>query len=66
MITPVSGKRPKYKRFNYQPRFYDPDAEEQTKRTEHDIKFQRVVPRRGGNGLFIYILILFMLIYFYL
>lgn len=50
------------RRFDYNPRYYDPSKDEQNRRRRH-FKFESNV-RRGGNRPLIVLVILFILVYF--
>lgn len=61
----VQNKRFKYRRFDYEPRFYDPAKDERLKRRMH-IKSQTHVRRRNPLGLIIFGLLCAVVVYMYL
>lgn len=64
-LRSMFGFRPNYKKFEYQPRFWDPEKEEKEKR-KRSIQFQSIgkSKRKSQNrSIFIYALALFALVF---
>lgn len=55
MIRSFFGRRAAYKRFNYEPRYYDPSNEN---RIRERIRVQTKVRRGTGGNILLYILLL--------
>lgn len=60
MLKPMFGHRPKAKRFDYQPRYYDPGKDKDDR--ERDMKFRRLRPRSKPNRSLIFLLLGLMLV----
>lgn len=60
MLTNFLGKRYRHKRFNYQPRYYDPSKDE---RIRERMRMHSSTRRGRGGNVFIYILLLCALLY---
>lgn len=60
-FRPIIGKLPKYKRFDYQPRYYKPEREHK----EHEIHFERKAKYRNKQfkSVMFYAALLFLIIY---
>lgn len=56
------AKTSKNKRFEYIPRYWNPEAEEKKKR-KHSIQFERKTSRGQGRSIIMYILILCAILY---
>lgn len=58
MLSPLMGRRPQHKRFNYEPRYYKPNP----LRPER-IKFRRLTRRGTGGSILLYALLLFLILW---
>ncbi len=65
MLGPIIGKRKKHKRFNYEPRYYDPNKD-RAKRIGREIKLESKSSRGQVRSILLYAAILFALFYFFL
>jgi hypothetical protein len=65
MIRSFFGRRASYRRFNYEPRYYDPTKEN---RVRERLRIQTKVRRGKGGNVFFYILLLsgllWLMVYF--
>ncbi len=64
MFTPISGKRRRHKRFNYQPKYYDPDKDP-AKRVGKRIKLQSKSSRGQNRSVIIIAALLIALLYIF-
>ncbi len=58
MLSPLMGRRPRHKRFNYNYRYYKPDP----MRPER-IKFRRLTRRGSSGSILLYALLLFFILW---
>lgn len=58
MLSPLMGKRPGHKRFNYQYRYYKPDPLRGDR-----IKISRKTRRGTGGSILLYALLLFLVLW---
>ncbi len=60
-FRPIAGRLPKYKRFDYEPRYYKPEKEHQ----DHRIKFEPVRRRQNKQlkSVLFYASLLFLILY---
>ncbi|MCH8567745.1 MAG: hypothetical protein LAT67_05755 [Balneolales bacterium] len=65
MLNPITGKRRKFKRFDYQPRYYDP-SKEKSKKIKAQIHFEKKTSRGQGRSILLYAALLFGLFYIFL
>jgi hypothetical protein len=60
-------RRPSYRQFEYLPRYYKPeDDEEQRRRWRMNVKFRSQRKRRGKRPVILYLAVLALVIYMYL
>ncbi len=65
MLSPIGGRRKKHKRFDYTPRYYDPEKEKKSD-IARKIKMESKVRRGPARSVILYAAILFILFYFFL
>ncbi len=58
MLSPLMGRRPQHKRFNYQYRYYKPNPMRPDR-----IKFRRITRRGTAGSIILYALLLFLVLW---
>ncbi len=65
MLGPIIGRRSRHKRFNYQPRYYDPNKD-RAKRIGRKVRLESKSSRGQVRSVLLYAALLFGLFYVFL
>lgn len=64
MVLPMLMKRPEHKKFDYRPRYYNPDKDKQQNLKDRmNIARRAYTIRKKNNKIFLYFLIVVLVIY---